>query len=226
MTSHTSTESSESRPLRQDAERNRERIIRAAQAVFAAKGLRAGLNDIAHHAGVGVGTVYRRFPTKPDLVAAALGEQAEQMLLVAEEATRAARAWDGLVLLLDRGMAVIAADVGLGTDVVGAPSTEATAAHFLPYVERLVAGAQEEGSVRPDVTVEDVIVLICAVSEFTRHCGDIRPDAWRRYLHLFADGLRTRPDDEVPAIDADVGPLPPALSGPDADAIARRWILG
>src|SRR3982751_2657327 len=85
------------RPLRRDAQLNRERIVVAAREVFAAKGLNASLDDVAHHAGVGVGTVYRRFPTKEALLEVALDERFEEHVRAAEVALTAPTGWDGLV---------------------------------------------------------------------------------------------------------------------------------
>ncbi|MBX9247146.1 helix-turn-helix transcriptional regulator, partial [Actinotalea ferrariae] len=99
--------------LRRDAAANRERIVRAARELFASRGLGVGLNEVAHHAGVGVGTVYRRFGDKQTLVDAALEEPLERMRTVAAEAERAERAWDGLMLLLGEGAALLAANLGL-----------------------------------------------------------------------------------------------------------------
>jgi len=206
------------RSLRRDAERNRLRIITAAQEVFAAQGLSAGLNDIAHHAGVGVGTVYRRFPDKDALIEAALHDQVDLMLGVAEEAMGAERAWDGLLFLLDRGLALLAANLGLREIALssgGHKKKDAALQRFIPFVEALVERAEAEGDMRAGVTVEDFIVLQCMISEVARHSVGIRPDAWRRYLQLLMDGLRAHPD---------AVPLSGTLDRPSAEAIALRWV--
>jgi AcrR family transcriptional regulator len=206
------------RSLRRDAERNRVRIIRAAQEVFAAQGIGAGLNDIAHHAGVGVGTVYRRFPDKDALVAAALHDQVALMVAVAEEAVAAERAWDGLLGLLDRGLGLLARNLGLRDVTLASGSHEPVQEaqdRFVPYVAALIRRAGAEGDLRPDVTVEDLVVLHCMISEVARHSADLHPDAWRRYLRLMTDGLRARPD---------LSPLGAPLDADTADEIARRWV--
>jgi AcrR family transcriptional regulator len=206
------------RSLRRDAERNRLRIIQAAREVFAAQGLGAGLNDIAHHAGVGVGTVYRRFPDKEALIDAALHDQVDLLLGVADEALASARAWDGLMLLLDRGLEVLASNLGLREIALGSGAHQAHEAadqRFIPFVETLLERAEAEGDMREGVTVEDFIMVQCMISEVARHSVGIRPDAWRRYLQLLMDGFRAHPG---------VAALSGALDRPSAEAIALRWV--
>src|SRR6516165_7497408 len=101
------------RPLRRDAERNRQRILRAAADVFTERGLQATLDDVAHRAGVGVGTVYRRFPDKEALVEALFAERLEALVGFAEQALADPDPWGGLVSFLERTVAVIAGDRGL-----------------------------------------------------------------------------------------------------------------
>src|SRR3954449_11052411 len=87
--------------LRKDAERNRQRIVDAATELFAERGLAVTLNDIAHHADVGVGTVYRRFPDKDLLIDALFEERVQEMLDLAEESLACEDAWQGLVSFLE-----------------------------------------------------------------------------------------------------------------------------
>src|SRR3954451_19976695 len=91
------------RPLRRDAERNRQRILAAAGELFTERGLRVTLDDIAHHAGVGVGTVYRRFPDKELLIDALFEQRLEAMRANAEQALADPDPWDGLRLFCERG---------------------------------------------------------------------------------------------------------------------------
>ncbi|WP_435827485.1 TetR/AcrR family transcriptional regulator [Actinoplanes philippinensis] len=100
-------------PLRRDAQRNRERIIEAAGEVFATRGFAATLDDVAHHAGVGVGTVYRRFPTKEELIDAVFTDRLEDLVTLAEEALTAPSAWEGLTGFLRTSARWHAADRGL-----------------------------------------------------------------------------------------------------------------
>src|SRR5581483_435879 len=92
----------QTRPLRKDAERNRQRILRAAADVFTARGFEATLDDVAHHAGVGVGTVYRRFPNKEALAEALFHERLDGLVRLAERALAEPDAWQGLVRFLEQ----------------------------------------------------------------------------------------------------------------------------
>jgi AcrR family transcriptional regulator len=209
----------ESRPLRRDAQRNRERIIEAARAVFATRGLGATLDDVAHHAGVGVGTVYRRFPTKESLVEVALEERMEEIAAIAEAALLAPTGWDGLVAFLrgatdlhaaDRGMRDLALGGGRGLE-----HHERIGERMVPLIDRLIDRARQEGTLRPDVTAQDVPLLLLLTSEVAVHSHPTYPDAYRRYLQLFIDGLRSSPANE------DLGrPLDRA----DLDSLFRRWL--
>src|SRR5947207_2664299 len=101
------------RPLRRDAERNRQRILEAASELFASRGLGVTLNDIAHHAGVGVGTAYRRFANKEELIEALFAERLQEVGDIATEALEDPDAWHGLVQLLKRYLRLQLRDRGL-----------------------------------------------------------------------------------------------------------------
>src|SRR5438105_14248538 len=101
------------RPLRRDAERNRQRILKAASEVFTERGLGVSLDEIARHAGVGVGTVYRRFGTKEELVQALFMDRIESVAALAEQAAEAADPWSGLVCFMEQMAGMLAGDMGL-----------------------------------------------------------------------------------------------------------------
>lgn len=90
------------RPLRKDAERNRTRVLEAARDLFASKGLEPNLNDVAHHAGVGVGTVYRRFATKEELLEAIFEDGINQLADLAESALCQPDSWQGFVWYVEQ----------------------------------------------------------------------------------------------------------------------------
>ena len=108
-----SPEAPAARPLRRDAERNRQAILRAAAEVFTTRGLQASLDDVARHAGVGVGTVYRRFPDKESLAEALFEERIEAMVALAEKALAEPDSWTGLVSFLEGACTQLATDRGL-----------------------------------------------------------------------------------------------------------------
>jgi AcrR family transcriptional regulator len=209
----------EERPLRRDAQLNRERIIEAAREVFAARGLSASLDDVAHHAGVGIGTVYRRFPTKEALLEVALDERLEEHVRAAEAALAAPTGWDGLVEFLRRAAEMQAADRGLRDLVLGSDFHARHKARardrIEPPIRQLIDRAHREGSLRPDVTIEDLPLLLMMVSEVAHHSHTGRPDAYARYLQLLIDGLRRSPD---------AGDLGPPLTRDEVDAVARHWM--
>src|SRR5215467_385638 len=109
----TSTAEPAERPLRKDAERNRKRILHAAAEVFSERGLDATLDDVARRAGVGVGTVYRRFPDKQALVAELFTSRMDELAAAAEQACQARDPWEGLVSFLEYAAETMSGDLGL-----------------------------------------------------------------------------------------------------------------
>src|SRR3954452_17176057 len=107
------------RPLRRDAERNRQRILHAAAAAFAEGGLGVTMDEIARRAGVGVGTVYRRFPDKELLIEALFEQRLDELVELAKDALALEDAWEGLVRFFETFIAVQAADRGLKEVVLG-----------------------------------------------------------------------------------------------------------
>lgn len=181
------------RPLRADAARNRERILEAAAEVFAERGLDASLDDIAHHAGVGVGTVYRRFPGKAELVEALFEKAVDQVVDLAVEAETFADSWKGLVWFLEGATRMQAEDLGL-RDVVlhGAYGQERVAAardRIVPVISRLVETAQADGHLRADLVTADLPIIELMVSAVAEYTSGSDPGLWRRYLGIVLDGM-------------------------------------
>ncbi|MET8148497.1 TetR/AcrR family transcriptional regulator [Actinoplanes sp. NPDC049668] len=203
------------RPLRRDAELNRRRIIEAAREVFATRGLAATLDDVAQHAGVGIGTVYRRFPTKEALVEVALEDRLEELAGLAEAALLAPTAWEGLTMLICRITDMHAADRGLRDAALGGRRRARVGERMAPPVRRLVERAQAEGTLRGDFDVHDVPLLMMMVSEIAHHSERFRPDTYVRYRQLLLDGLRAAPS---------TGDLGEPLTLEDVDAIVGRWL--
>lgn len=197
------------RPLRRDAERNRRRILEGAAAAFAEQGLDVTTDEIARRAGVGIGTFYRRFPTKELLIDALFEDRIGKLAELAEECLRAEDPWLGLVAFLDQATARQVADRGLKELVFSTAHGRARIAadrdRIGPLFMALVERAQDAGALRPDVAGTDVALIqlmLTAVADFTR---DVAPESWRRFLALVVDGLRT--DRAAPS------PLPqPALA--------------
>jgi AcrR family transcriptional regulator len=207
------------RPLRRDAQLNRQRILEAAREVFAVRGLAATLDDVAHQAGVGIGTVYRRFPTKEALVEAALEDRLAEFAGAAEAALSAPTGWEGFVTFLRVVADMHAADRGLRDVALGAGfglrHHERIGERMEPLVRQLLERARAEGSLRPDVTAEDLSPLLMMISELAHHSHRVRPDLYGRYLQLIIDGLRCSPA---------AGDLGRPLSREDVDALAHQWL--
>jgi AcrR family transcriptional regulator len=175
-----------------DAEGKRARLLRAAGEVFARSGLEAPMPEVAAAAGAGIGSVYRQFPSKRELLAALVVERLEAVTADAEAAIASPDGpWAALVGLLHDY-----AERQAGDDVVGEAiacvSTEPEVA--LAYaatnaaLERLLEAGREEGRLRPDATAEDLRLIFAA----TRAAVQLEPDAWRRMLELGIDSLDTR----------------------------------
>jgi AcrR family transcriptional regulator len=198
------------RPLRRDAERNRQRILDAARVVFADRGLSGSHDDIAREAGVGVGTVYRRFPDKEQLIDALFEERIREIADVARAATDHPDPWDALVGFLMRTQELQSQDRGLKELVLGGArgAERALAARSLiaPLAGQVLQRAKDAGVVRSDVELTDLPLIQLAVGTIAESSRDIAPDVWRRMMTLVIDGLRAeraRSELEPPALDQD-----------------------
>ncbi|MFI5855782.1 TetR/AcrR family transcriptional regulator [Streptomyces parvulus] len=219
---------------RRDARRNRELLLEAAHEVFTEQGLDAPLDVIARRAGVGNATLYRHFPARADLVDAVFRDSLTGTMEAGELARNAPDAWAGLAGYLDVVFAALAADRGsndlMTTRLRGVDSLEAVHEHNRATVEALLVRCRDEGTVRADVTTEDVLFGLAALGRAVPALtAAAAPDAWRRPLALFLAGLRatpTAPPLPAPALTttelADVlgelGPHRPRTGGRDTGA--------
>ncbi len=206
------------RPLRKDAERNRQRILQAAAEVFTERGLAATLDDVAHHAGVGVGTVYRRFPDKAALADALFEQRIDLLLALAERAYGEPDPWRGLVSFMERSAEMLATDKGLRQILMFASSGHDRVSYardrMRPAVNRLLERAQAAGQVRDDLAPTDIPVLEFMLGTIGEYARDVRPGIWRRYLALWLDALRPSRDSYTP--------LPVPELSPDEMATVMR----
>lgn len=190
------------RALRADAVRNRGRILKAAQKAFAEHGLDVPLEDVAERAGVGIATVYRRFPTRDDLIAACFEHRLEEYARAAEEALQAPDGWSGFRSYVERICGMQAADRGL-KDVLTRtlPDAKALEAHRARGYElsvRLIERAKAEGTLRSDVVPEDLVLLLMANAGVVQGMGSAAPDGPPRLVALLLDGLRSEGASELP----------------------------
>jgi len=198
------------RPLRRDAERNRRRILDAARVVFAERGLSASHDDIAREAGVGVGTVYRRFPDKEELIDALFEARIEEIAVLAGAAADHPDPWTALVGFLTRMQELQSEDRGLKEIVLGGAhgAKRGMAARSLiePLAARVLQRAKAAGVLRSDVELTDLFLVQLAIGTIAESSRDISPDVWRRTMTLVLDGLRAecaRSELVTPAIDHD-----------------------
>jgi AcrR family transcriptional regulator len=183
------------RVLRRDAEVNRQRVLAAARGLFAERGLDVTLHDVAHRAGVGVGTVYRRFANRDELLDSLFEESVERLRRVARAAGGFEDPWAGFVYLLEHSIEMMAEDRGLWTMATSTPSKVRQAAraqeHFWAVIPELVRRAQLSGALRADLTPSDIGVICIMVGTSADLTRLVDPGAWRRYLALLLDGLRS-----------------------------------
>jgi AcrR family transcriptional regulator len=182
------------RPLRRDAERNRQRILVAASALFAERGLNVTLDDVAHRADVGVGTVYRRFPDKDHLIGALFDEQIAKVMQLASEALKTEDPWLGISQFLDRNLELQANDRGLRELMRGTTHAMALGrsarGQIGPVIAALVARAQASGQLRADVGAVDIALVQIMVGAIMDSTEAVNAQLWRRTLAIALDGLR------------------------------------
>jgi AcrR family transcriptional regulator len=184
------------KPLRADAARNREKVLQSASFLFAERGLHVTLDDIAAHAGVGVGTVYRRFSCKEEIIDALFEISIANLVDLAEEAAELDDAWEALIWFMERALELQAHDHGL-RDVVmhasygGSGVTKAREC-LMPATDRLLQRAQQTGYVRKDIGNGDIGILVMMVNAVAGYGAGAEPDLWRRYLAVLLDGISTR----------------------------------
>lgn len=179
----------EDRPLRADARRNRAAIVRAARTVFAKYGREAQMDDVARRAKVGVGTLYRHFPTKDALLVALIEDRFARMAEAARESLEIADPWEALETFLRRGAEVHARDRALSQAVGDEPgriAAAAMAAGMPILLEELVRRGQDASVVRPDARWEDIPMIFCSLGSVA---GPPRA-SWERMLAVILDGLR------------------------------------
>ena len=191
------------RPRRADAQRNYGRVLKAARAVMATKGLDAQMDEIAKRAGVGVGTVYRHFPTKETLVAALADDRFQRLAEYAREALAEDEPGPAFERFLHRGGELQASDLALSEvmrDMGTVMSDAAERAGLLELTRQVLRRAQEAGAIRRDVQAEDVPMVMCGIGTTTCHPAPfIGPEAWRRFLAIVLDGMREQDSEPLPA---------------------------
>jgi AcrR family transcriptional regulator len=181
------------KPLRADARRNREKVLAAARAVFAEQGVDAQMDDVARRADVGVGTVYRHFPTKEALLNALTDELFAVIAVHTRTLLTLDDPWEAFTRALWFGAEKTAGDRAF-TEIMAAqqkwpartcPGKE----DLLITVGELMERCKAAGRMREDAMVEDIGLLMCGVGSASQMEHPV-PEAWRRHLAIMLDGLR------------------------------------
>ncbi|MEU2288222.1 helix-turn-helix domain-containing protein [Streptomyces sp. NPDC013178] len=202
-------------PLRSDAERNRERIIAAARTVFARDGLNASMASVARQAGVGIATMFRRFPSKAELVDAVF---IDRMTAYADAVTATLDdpdPWHGFVGYVETACAMQAADYGfadvLTTTFPAAKALEHRRNEAYEGMVELIGRAKATGRLREDFDPSDLVLVHMANAGVVNATGGAAPDAWRRVVALLIQSF------EAPAR----GPLP---ASPEHEALYKAML--
>ena len=189
-------------PRRRDARERHDRLIAAAQREFAARGVDASLERIARDAGVAIGTLYRHFPTRMDLLLAAFEPRLEDFLDAATQALEIDDPWDGFVYYLENLFRVQAGDRGfndfLSRRFPGSADTERIHDQMCSQIEAVLTRAQAAGEVRPDLTQADIVNLIWSNGRMIDATSTTAPNAWRRHLYLMLDAYRAERAHPIP----------------------------
>jgi len=186
------------KPLRKDAQRNRDLLVEAARGLYSVRGLDVALEEIAKTAGVSIGTLYNHFPRRADLVNAVFADRTETIVSIADHALGLDDPWAGLTHFVTRICELQAADRGYNE----------LASARLPQVEehergyelmtRIVERAKESGALRADFTLEDMAFVTWGIARTVEATADVRPAVWRRHLALLFDGMRAPAANPLP----------------------------
>jgi AcrR family transcriptional regulator len=190
------------RPLRRDAERNRQRILAAARTLFAEQGLGVSHDQLAEAADVAVGTVYRRFPDKESLIDALFAEEVEDLFALVDAALRIPDPWEGLVSFMTNSLEIQAGNRSLKELALGGAPGLALVCQaqerLSPIIGELVDRAQAAGLLRPGVGPEDFALVPIMIGAIIDSARDVNPDLWRRMLALVMDGFRAQHCEALP----------------------------
>lgn len=203
------------RRLRADAARNQQRIISAASELFAEHGLEITLDDVAARAGVGVGTVYRRFANKQELISEVFEQNVGEFAAAVDTAANHPDPWQGLVQLFDYCCRHMAANRGLSEVLLEMRDSverfTCVRDRIRPGMNYVVQRAKDSGAVQPDLEPGDFFALVNMVDAVAGFARTVNPEVWRRYANVVLNGVR---GDSVPRLPLSV----PALTDDEVHA--------
>ncbi|WP_054814864.1 TetR/AcrR family transcriptional regulator [Nocardia arizonensis] len=196
------------RRLRADAARNQQRIVAAARELFADHGLEITLDDVAERAGVGVGTVYRRFANKKELIAEVFEQNVAEFATAAEEAAAHPDAWLGLVQFFEYACTHLATNRGFSEVMLELEDDMDRFAsvrdRMKPTIAAVIDRAAAEGALAPGIEASDFFALIHMVDAVAEFSKPVNPATWQRYMAIALNGVRS---DAVPRRELHVPPL-------------------
>ncbi|AMM20761.1 TetR family transcriptional regulator [Frondihabitans sp. PAMC 28766] len=189
-------------PRRRDAREHHDKLLAAAQEEFAVRGVDASLEKIARDAGVAIGTLYRHFPTRLDLLVAAFEPRLQAFLDDAARALEIGDPWEGFVSYLENLFRVQAGDRGfndfLSRRFPGSAETERIHDRMCQQIGDVLVRAQDAGVVRTDITLADIVNLIWSNGRMIDATSVTAPGAWRRHLYLMLDAYRAERAHSIP----------------------------
>ena len=188
MRSHVSVHES-GKALRRDAAENRQRLLDAAATVFSARGLDVGVDEIARVAGLGVGTLYRRFPTKDALISELVRQVLEDFVALARDA-RSAPEGEGLEQLLYGSGAILASNRGCLSRMWNDDETTVLKNEYRQILVELLVQAKGHGRIREDATDEDLELILWSLRGVVATTRGVTDTGWRRTLAVMIAGLR------------------------------------
>jgi AcrR family transcriptional regulator len=176
-------------------------VIAAAKKLFADGGLDAQMPDVARAAKVGVGTVYRHFPTKDELIAALVGERFERLAEQARRSLQMHDTWEGISSFVRFAAQLQADDRGL-CEVIGSRpdmmDAAARAAELPELCDQLVKRAQRSGHLRPEIEWEDIPMIACGMGSVTQTAVGPAKGRWPRLVEIILDGMRAPGNQRLP----------------------------
>ncbi|MEU5567637.1 TetR/AcrR family transcriptional regulator [Micromonospora musae] len=195
MTSPPAPHSSSRAGLRVDAERNRQKIVAAAHEVFAQSGLEVPIEEIAKRAGVGVGTLYRRYPTRGELIADAFEEKMTAYAEAARQALADPDPWHAFCVYIEKICGMQAGDRGFTTVLTmtfpTAKRFEAARDEAFHDFSTVVERAKADGKLRPDFVTQDIPMFLMANAGVLTATGDAAPETWRRLVGYLIQACAT-----------------------------------
>jgi AcrR family transcriptional regulator len=204
------------KPLRRDAEENRQRLLAAAGAVFAEHGLEATMDDVAARAGVGVGTAYRRFANREELLDALFRARIKELDEIMDRAAAASDPWQGILVYLRDTVALTAGDRGLRELMLSPPAgldfVDDARLRLGPKIDELVARAHAAGQLRAGVESSDLVLVVLMLSAVADYRSDERDPPWHRYFELVVGGLNAEAGGPLPGV---------ALTALEADELMK-----